>query len=108
ELSGQIQSLSQKIFATFRASGVARLDFLVDADTYDVYFNEINTIPGSFSFYLWKESAINMRELMLELINIARQQHRKKMGRVRTYDTNLLSEKAVKGIKGLKGTKQDS
>jgi len=108
ELSGQIQSLSQKIFATFRASGVARLDFLVDADTYDVYFNEINTIPGSFSFYLWKESAINMRELMLELIKIARQQHRKKMGRIRTYETNLLSEKAVKGIKGLKGTKQDS
>lgn len=104
ELSQHIQSLSQQIFKLFRASGVARLDFLVNADTQDVYFNEINTIPGSFSFYLWEESGMNMKELMLELIDIATQKHRRKTGRIRSYDTNLLSEKAVKGIKGLKGS----
>ncbi|WP_372638648.1 D-alanine--D-alanine ligase family protein [Fodinibius sp.] len=108
ELTRHIQSLSRKIFKIFRASGVARLDFLVNADTKDVYFNEINTIPGSFSFYLWEESGMNMRELMLKLIEIALEQHQLKMGRIRSYDTNLLSEKAVKGIKGLKGTKQTS
>lgn len=108
ELTEKIQSFSRKIFNIFRASGVARLDFLVNADTNKVYFNEINTIPGSFSFYLWEESGMNMRELMLKLIEIALKQHQKKMGRIRSYDTNLLNEKAVKGIKGLKGTKQNS
>ncbi|SHE75810.1 D-alanine-D-alanine ligase [Fodinibius roseus] len=108
ELAGHIQSLSRNIFTIFRASGVARLDFLVNADTKEVYFNEINTIPGSFSFYLWEENGMNMRELMLTLIEIALQQHKLKIGRIRSYDTNLLSEKAVKGIKGLKGTKQPS
>lgn len=105
ELTEQIQSLSKKIFKTFRASGVARLDFLVNADTKQVYFNEINTIPGSFSFYLWDESGMNMTELMLQLIEIAIKRHRIKIGRIRSYETNLLSEKAVKGIKGLKGSK---
>lgn len=104
ELAERIQSVSKKIFSIFQASGVARLDFLVNADSHEVYFNEINTIPGSFSFYLWEESGMNMRELMLELVEIALKQHRLKLGRIRSYETNLLSEKAVKGLKGLKGS----
>lgn len=105
ELTQKIKSFSAKIFKLFRASGVARLDFLVNAETEELYFNEINTIPGSFSFYLWQESGMNMRELMLNLVEIAVDRHQKKMGRIRSYDTNLLNEKAVKGIKGLKGEK---
>lgn len=105
ELTQKIQSLSAKIFKLFRASGVARLDFLVNAENEELYFNEINTIPGSFSFYLWEESGMNMRELMLNLVEIAVDRHQKKMGRIRSYDTNLLNEKAIKGMKGLKGEK---
>lgn len=104
ELTQKIQSLSVAIFKAFRAAGVCRIDFLVNAETEQIYFNEINTIPGSFSFYLWEESGLDMKELMLELIDIAVEQHHRKMGRIRSYDTNLLSEKAVKGIKGLKGS----
>tara|TARA_R110000868_G_scaffold235273_9_gene489149 strand:+ start:7763 stop:8956 length:1194 start_codon:yes stop_codon:yes gene_type:complete len=105
ELTDQIRSLSVHIFKTFDAGGVARLDFLVNADTEEVYFNEINTIPGSFSFYLWDKSDINFTQLMEELISIGIQKHQAKNGRIRSYETNLLSEKAAKGIKGLKGIK---
>jgi D-alanine-D-alanine ligase len=108
ELTQEIQTLSAQIFKLFRARGVARLDFLLHAETKEIYFNEINTIPGSFSFYLWEESGMNMRELMLKLIDIAVEQHQKKIGRIRSYDTNLLDEKAVQGIKGLKGKKNQS
>ncbi len=104
ELSGKIRSLSLEIFRLFRASGVARLDFLVNEESHEVFFNEINTIPGSFSFYLWEEEGMNMTGLVLELIEIARKRHRRKMSRIRSYDTNLLSEKAVRGLKGLKGS----
>jgi len=105
ERSLEIQQLSKRIFKLFRASGIARLDFLINADTNELYFNEINTIPGSFSFYLWEESGMNMRELMLKLVDIAQQRHQQKIGRIRSYDTNLLDEKAIKGLKGLKGSK---
>ncbi|WP_138431383.1 D-alanine--D-alanine ligase family protein [Fodinibius saliphilus] len=104
-MTEEIQSLSKQIFRVFRASGVARLDFLINEDTEEIYFNEINTIPGSFSYYLWEESGMNMKELMLNLIEIAQDRHQKKIGRIRSYDTNLLDEKAIKGIKGLKGSK---
>ena len=105
ELTKKIQRMATKTFAALGASGLARLDFLVNANTKEVYFNEINTIPGSFSFYLWEKSGLQFSELLNELIAIALKQHQAKNGRVRSYETNLLSEKAVKGIKGLKGTK---
>ena len=105
ELAAAIQSSAKTIFQTLGASGISRLDFLLQTDTNTFYFNEINTIPGSFSFYLWKESGISFDQLLLESIRIAKLQHQKRTGRVRSYDTNLLSEKAASGIKGLKGAK---
>lgn len=105
ELTKNIQNLAAKTFSALDASGLARLDFLVNANTEEVYFNEINTIPGSFSFYLWDKSDLSFDRLLNELIEIGLKQHRAKNGRVRSYETNLLSEKAIKGIKGLKGSK---
>ncbi len=105
ELTQEIRELAVRTFKTFDASGVARLDFLINAETQKVYFNEINTIPGSFSFYLWEKSDISFDQLILELIRIAVIRHQAKNGRVRSYETNLLNEKAAKGIKGLKGSK---
>lgn len=106
ELTEEIRSLALKIFKVFGCSGVARLDFLVNADSNTVYFNEINTIPGSFSFYLWEKSSISFKDLIEQLIAIAIKNHQQKNGRVLTYETNLLNEKAAKGIKGLKGLKK--
>jgi D-alanine-D-alanine ligase len=106
ELTKKIRNNSRKIFKLLQASGVARLDFLVNTDTWEFYFNEINTIPGSFSFYLWSESGLEFDELLLELIDIGFERHRKKNGRVQSYETNLLSQKAVKGLKGLKGSEK--
>lgn len=105
EMAKKIQHLATKTFSALDASGLARLDFLVNANTEEVYFNEINTIPGSFSFYLWEKSELRFDQLLEELIEIGLKKHREKNGRVRSYETNLLSEKALKGIKGLKGSK---
>jgi D-alanine-D-alanine ligase len=105
ELAEQIQNTAKKVFSTIQAAGLSRLDFLVNGNTNEFYFNEINTIPGSFSFYLWKESGIGFKDLLEELIKIAVEQHQEKNGRVQSYETNLLSQKAVKGMKGLKTSK---
>tara|TARA_R100001143_G_scaffold63597_1_gene73282 strand:- start:27738 stop:28922 length:1185 start_codon:yes stop_codon:yes gene_type:complete len=104
-LSKDIQNSSQKIFSLLSCSGVARLDFLVDSDSLQFYFNEINTIPGSFSFYLWKESGLSFTDLLKEMIELAQSEYRNKGRQIQSYETNLLNKKAVMGIKGLKGTK---
>jgi D-alanine-D-alanine ligase len=101
----QIQSAACDIFRTLQCSGVARLDFLMNSETGAFFFNEINTIPGSFSFYLWQHSGIHFPELLDRMIALAIERHVQKNGRVRSYETNLLSQKAARGLKGLKGSK---
>lgn len=106
ELTASIRSTALGIFRAFGCSGVVRLDFLMNDSTGEVYFNEINTQPGSFSFYLWQHSGISFTQLVHRLVDVALEQHRIRNGRVRSYQTNLLSQKAVKGLKGLKGLKK--
>jgi len=99
ERTETIQRLAVRLFHLFECAGVVRIDFMIDEDTGALYFNEINTIPGSFSFYLWEPSGVPFEELLGRLIEIARRRHREKNGRVQTYDVNLLSEKSLEGIK---------
>ncbi|MBQ6117935.1 MAG: D-alanine--D-alanine ligase, partial [Clostridia bacterium] len=50
----EIRSLAVKAFQVLGCNGVSRIDFMIDQDEDKVYLNEINTIPGSLSFYLWE------------------------------------------------------
>lgn len=107
-----IRALGVRIFQLFECAGVARIDFMIDEATGQVYFNEINTIPGSFSFYLWDPRGVPdeqlphprvpFRELTHRMIQLALARHRQKNGRIRSYDVNLLSERSLKGLKGAK------
>ena len=99
ERTEEIQEMAVRIFHQFECAGVVRIDFMIDASTGQLYFNEINTIPGSFSFYLWEPSGVPFDELLDRLVTIARRRHREQNGRVQTYDVNLLAEKSLQGFK---------
>ena len=47
------QDYATTVFAALGCEGISRIDFLIDADNGALYFNEINTLPGSLAFYLW-------------------------------------------------------
>lgn len=103
ELAANLRRLAYKIFRTLGCDGVARIDFLYDDSQERLYFNEINTIPGSFSFYLWQPAGIPFDKLLSRLIEIAVDRHRRKLGKIRSYDTDLLSRNALRGVKGKTG-----
>lgn len=94
-----LQDLAVKVFSTMGCGGVARIDFLYDTDNNTFYFNEINTIPGSFSFYLWKETDILFDQLLDELIDGAIRDKRSRNAKLRSYETNLLAANALTGVK---------
>lgn len=95
----RIRALALQAFRAFECAGVARIDFMIDEGDGAVYFNEINTIPGSFSFYLWEATDISFGELTHRMIEAAFERHRARNRRVRTYGVNLLSETGLRGIK---------
>ena len=86
-----INNLAKKIFAITRSKGVVRIDFMIDVDTQKVYANEINTIPGSFAFYLWEKSGISFAELIDRLIDIAENSKNEDDKLTTTFMSSVLS-----------------
>jgi D-alanine-D-alanine ligase len=66
-LRTQVIEIAKRSFSLLGCSGVARLDFIVNVATGELYFNELNSFPGSCSFYLWIRS--KPRVLYTELID---------------------------------------
>ena len=69
DLEERIRALAPEVASLVGLRGVARLDFLSDGE--DVFINEINTIPGSLSHYLWVDPGIAFTALMLDLLTEA-------------------------------------
>jgi D-alanine-D-alanine ligase len=91
-LTEQVRELAAEAFAAFGCAGVTRVDFLIDAQE-RVCVNELNTIPGSFSFYLWEPAGLPFVDLMDELIGLALDEHREQSRTTTVFATNLLAER---------------
>lgn len=104
EKSDEIRDLSCRIFKALGASGVVRIDYLLDTKTDTVYANEINTIPGSLAFYLWEATDLKYTDMIDRLVETAFKRARNRENLTFTIDTNILSGVSF-GSKGAKGAK---
>ena len=100
-----IQELAVKAFKALGCCGVARIDFMIDNDSKKIYLNEINTIPGSLSFYLWEPKGVKYTQLLSRMIDLALKRAREQERVTYTFDTNVLAGVKLGGTKGAKGTK---
>lgn len=89
-LTKQVQDNAIKAFAAVDAAGVARIDAFLREDTGETWVMEINTVPGSFAFYLWEGSGLSFRDLLAELMDIALEVHRSRADLVVTFDSGML------------------
>lgn len=105
EETERIQFLAGETFRVLSCHGVSRIDMIIDRDNRNIYVNEINTIPGSLSFYLWEATGIPFDQLMDKLVHLALKRRREQQNKTVSYDQNIFSLGAgVKGgIKGSKG-----
>ena len=87
----EIKDLAQKTFKLIGCSGIARIDFLIDEETNKVYVNEINTIPGALSWYLFEATGKKFEDVLDEAINIAIRRHTAREKLTFSYDQNILA-----------------
>jgi D-alanine-D-alanine ligase len=103
KLTADIRALAVDTFKALGSSGVARIDFLVDkAHDSKVYVNEINTIPGSLSFYLWEATDKSFTQLCSDLIDLAFKRERERANLMFTYDKNIFALGGTNGFTGKK------
>ena len=78
----EVQKLAIAAFQAIDCAGLARVDFLMDPRSGQLYVNEINTMPGftSISMYpkLWEASGLPYPELIDRLIQFGLERHAEK------------------------------
>lgn len=89
ETAGRIAQLAVKAYCAIDCAGMARVDFLLDRGTGQLYLNEVNTLPGftPISMYpkLWEASGLSYPELIDRLIQLALERHEDKSRSATTY-----------------------
>lgn len=91
EVEENIKLVAQNAFKIFNCSGVVRIDFLIDKETKKVYLNELNSIPGSLAFYLFKDKKFDFKILLNRLIDIAKKERERKDGNKFSYESQALA-----------------
>lgn len=102
DTTAKIQKMAADTFRVLSCNGVSRIDVMIDTDNDEIFVNEINTIPGSLSFYLWEETGISFKDLLDKLISLALKRKRDTDRKTYSYDTNIFAMGS--GVKG--GTKR--
>ena len=83
----EVQTIAVAAYQSLDCAGMARVDFLLDGSSDQLYVNEVNTLPGftTISQYakLWEASGLPYPTLLDRLIDLALAQHRRRQ-RVQT------------------------
>jgi len=66
DLFARLRDYAAKAFAILGQRGAPRMDFMHDKVSGELWFNEINPIPGSYGFFLWE--AAEERVLFPDLV----------------------------------------
>jgi len=106
ETTKTVQKLAVDTFKALGCMGVSRIDFLMNADTGELWVNEINTIPGSLAFYLWEATDVSFADMLDRMVKLAIKRQEARDSLTYTYDTNILAGVSLGGgAKGAKGGK---
>ena len=90
EIEEKIQSMAKLAYETLNCSGLARIDFMYNEKKNQIIILEVNTIPGSLSFYLWEPKGINFKDLLTKLIDLGLERHEDAKRNTTSFPTNIL------------------
>lgn len=101
ELTHRVEELAVDAFKALDCKGVARIDFLYDKASDELYIGEINTIPGSLAFYLWEGRGISFERMIDMMVEYAFRANADRNENVFSYHSAILN-----GASGAKGAKR--
>lgn len=86
------ESIGLKVYRSLGCSGTARVDMLIDSKTNDVYFNEVNPLPGSLYAHNWRAAGISNIELVQQLVRLAEERWQHQQQNNTIFNTNFLQQ----------------
>lgn len=83
---------AQAVYRAIGASGISRIDLLIDSKAKTVYFNEVNPLPGSLYVHNWRKAGVSGIELVEKLIGFAEQRFEERQKLTTTFDSSFLQQ----------------
>jgi len=71
EMTKKVKDLGVRVYQTLGCSGIARVDFLIDGHTKELFVNEVNTLPGSLYHHNWRKAGVSNMDLVIGLVKLA-------------------------------------
>ena len=87
-----VKAYAVKTFKTLGCEGLARIDLMIDEEDGRIYVNEINTIPGSLSSYLWDYTGIPFTQVIDRLIERSFARAREESFKVVDFGGNIFAK----------------
>lgn len=92
DLYAEAEALALKVYRVVGCSGIARVDLLIDSHAKNVYFNEVNPLPGSLYAHNWRQKGLSGHRLVNELLRLAFERHAARSRLQTSFDTNFLKQ----------------
>ena len=92
ELYQKTENTGLAVYKTLGCSGIARVDLLIDSKTENIYFNEVNPLPGGLYAHNWAKAGISNVELVTRLVNLAEERWSERQKLTTSFSTNYLKQ----------------
>jgi len=92
KLYDQAVQTGLNVYKAIGASGIARVDMLVDTKKQVVYFNEVNPLPGSLYAHNWAKAGMSNVNLVHKLVDLALERAESQKKSELVFKTNYLKQ----------------
>ncbi len=91
-LYARTEAVGMSVYKALGCSGIARVDMLIDSQTGNVFFNEVNPMPGGLYAHNWRSVGVSGVELVQKLIGFAKERHTQRQALTTSFSTNYLQQ----------------
>jgi D-alanine-D-alanine ligase len=92
DLYKKAEDVGLGVYVAIGCSGIARVDMLIDEKAGQVYFNEVNPLPGGLYSHNWNKAGISNVELVTKLVGYAEERWQQRQKMATTFSTNYLKQ----------------
>lgn len=86
------EALGLRVYKALGCSGTARVDMLIDSKSGEVYFNEVNPLPGSLYAHNWRAAGLSGVDLVRKLVEFAEERFNQRQQLATTFTTSYLQQ----------------
>jgi D-alanine-D-alanine ligase len=92
ELYEKAEQTGLDVYRALGCGGIARVDMLIDSKAGQVYFNEVNPLPGGLYAHNWAKAGISNVDLVQKLIDLAEERWNDRQKLTTSFNTNYLKQ----------------